>query len=549
MDTHPGQSDAMQYPPPQTAPVGAPGAVSPNPPLSVQSNPTQQVSRVTKRVLPAPTAVDALFALFLLAMGFCFWNWRILFSESDRGVGATLFFCLILVGTVVYLNNKDITQTKYSWLLFALALVASLPFALFGAREIDFALLLFEACLCLFWVAVSCRTLIAEKLNALLVVDLFSQSIVVPFANFGQFFVRGTRGLSNNKTWMQVLIALAGLLIALPLIGTVIFLLMSSDESFSEAILKVMRLFDSRNLGEYIGDIVLAIPLACYVFGAVIGNVFKNHSGIFKRKHLEQSFVKMHALPRAALYSALFVLILVYLLYFVVMSKYHFSALQASLPADYSYSEYARQGFFELCWVAVINLCVLGITWIFAQRVQQERPVLLRVLTAVIAVLTCLLVVVAASKMWLYIQAYGLTPLRVYTSWFMILLLISFIIVLLWHIRPFNIARPLVVTVIALTLALSFTNVHVLIADYNVDIYLSGQTEEMDAEALAQLSDAAVPALDRLHQQAADSEVKQAAALALQQHEARHNTPSGEFKFWDHWYNANLTSLQVWSKS
>jgi hypothetical protein len=512
---------------------------------------------------------DALFALFLVVMGFCFWEWQVIDTgfgawlygtwTAGRGVGTTLFFCLLLAGSCVYLARKNVRQTKASLALLGLAAAASLPFALFGAREIDLPLLVFESCLCLLWLACACKTLIATKLSSLLAFDLLSQTFIIPLANFGQLFVRGAQGLSKKRVGRQVLITLVGLVVSLPLIGLVVFLLVNSDNGFRSLILEIEHLLDGERLVEYGGKFILGIPVACCVFGSVVGNSLRRLPN-FKQEALGQSFVRAHVIARAALYGVLLLLVAIYVSYFLAMTNYLFSALGGSLPAEYTYAEYARQGFFELCWVAVINLCVLATSWVFARRARDEYPVLLRVLTGLIALLTCLLVITAASKMWLYIQTYGLTPLRVYTSWFMLVLLVSFLLLTVWHLRPFNVARPVIVATLALTLLLSYTNVDGLIARYNVDGYLSGKTERIDTQMLARLSNAAVPALCDLREQTDDPTVREEAAEVLSERESlmasrageggtsESNPASGTVKPWKHWYDANLVSYLAWKR-
>jgi hypothetical protein len=155
--------------------------------------------------------------------------------------------------------------------------------------------------------------------------------------------------------------------------------------------------------------------------------------------------------------------------------------------------------------------------------------------------------------MLLYIQTYGLTPLRVYTLWAMALMMLAFFLFIAWHVRPFNAARPVVVLVVVAILALGLADTSGLIAEYNVDRYLAGEADRankpdkpetinlldpseavpipqapelrpegpaladsIDIDFLAELGDPAVPALYRLKESASDPEVVQAAAEAIE---------------------------------
>ena len=49
----------------------------------------------------------------------------------------------------------------------------------------------------------------------------------------------------------------------------------------------------------------------------------------------------------------------VYLLFIGLQARYLFSAFFGILPEAYTYAQYARQGFFELCVIALLNASFL----------------------------------------------------------------------------------------------------------------------------------------------------------------------------------------------
>ena len=103
---------------------------------------------------------------------------------------------------------------------------------------------------------------------------------------------------------------------------------------------------------------------------------------------------------------------LLYTSFISMQAKYLFGAFWGALPEGFSYSEYARQGFFELCRVAAINIVILLAANVMS-RAQAAENCLLRVCNTALSALTLLLLATAAAKMALYIAAYGLTVKRV----------------------------------------------------------------------------------------------------------------------------------------
>jgi hypothetical protein len=91
-----------------------------------------------------------------------------------------------------------------------------------------------------------------------------------------------------------------------------------------------------------------------------------------------------------------------------------------------SYAAYARQGFFQLLACAAIALpLLLGVDWAVGPIHPRRRRAVVLCLALVAAVLAVL--ASAARRMALYVEAYGLTELRVYASAIMIWLAIAFV--------------------------------------------------------------------------------------------------------------------------
>ena len=101
--------------------------------------------------------------------------------------------------------------------------------------------------------------------------------------------------------------------------------------------------------------------------------------------------------------------------------------------------------------------------------------------------------------MIMYIGEYGLTGLRFYTSWFMILLGIVFFVLILHEV--FHGVKTVATLFISFTVMLGvlcFCDPDARIAQYNVESYLSGNIEEIDTCSLSALSEGAAPYIEKL---------------------------------------------------
>ncbi|MDR1954009.1 MAG: DUF4173 domain-containing protein, partial [Clostridiales Family XIII bacterium] len=380
-------------------------------------------------------------------------------------------------------------------------------------------LLLFEFGACLVWVMYSTGTSISQKLSGFILWDFINQFFVVPFKNFTGLFACVKWGIRDRKGSRTFLFVVIGIAVSIPLLAIVISLLISADVAFSRFMERMIELLNLERIGMYILELFGGIPVACYMFGAIYGDTRKRHTRQITIEGASASLARSHRIPQPAVYGPLMVFLIVYFCFFISMGPYLFSAFTGDLPDAFSYADYARRGFFELCAVSAINLGMMAFVYALTKRAEKEYPKLLRTLTSILSLLTTLLIVTAMSKMLLYIGAFGLTRLRVYTLWFMALLLVIFIVLFIWHMKPFNAGKPLLLISVGFILALFLSNTDGIIARYNVTQYENGYLEEVDTDMLMYMSDAVLPSLYDLRDDTDDSSVRKDALRAIYLHD------------------------------
>lgn len=348
------------------------------------------------------------------------------------------------------------------------------------------------------WVYDACGLAGKKPHDRALLSHLFGSIFKVPFRFCVSFFVSlGTSTDKKGKTkrvWMTILLILIGLAIAL-IPTLVIGLLLSYDKQFTDLL---DRIFSFGNIFDFIGDLFLdfffGLPLAMFSFSALFYSRERNEEG---KAETPPSFEGMHCLPELILYASVTPILILYVIFFVSQWSYYVSAFTHVLPAGLTYAEYAREGFFQLCTVCGINAAILALFNLLIKRRDGDRvTVAARIYNALVSLFTLVLIATALSKMILYIQSYGLTPKRVYASWFIIVLAFGFIVVLLRQIIHRLPATAITLAGAFVLFALiAIPNVDATIAQYNVDAYLAGELETVDTETLGDLDISAVPAL------------------------------------------------------
>ncbi|MEV7339129.1 DUF4173 domain-containing protein [Streptomyces sp. NPDC093544] len=169
-----------------------------------------------------------------------------------------------------------------------------------------------------------------------------------------------------------------------------------------------------------------------------------------------------------------------------------------------TYAEYARQGFWQLLLVTLLTLLVIVFALRWAPRDGGRDRKLVRGVLGTLCVLALVVVASAVRRMDMYVEAYGLTRLRV--SVVAVELWLGLVIVLImaagvWGARW--LPRVVAASAAAGVLAFGLASPDGLIAERNVQRYEDTSkdgTGKFDLSYAQGLSADAVPALDKLEE-------------------------------------------------
>ena len=404
------------------------------------------------------------------------------------GLWGGIFWLLTGVLGAVYVRMKKYAVTKLQCLVFFIAELFCLTPLLCTNGFINTLAAVFTFLL-LLYLGVSLSG--AELFGEHFVADLIEGVCVRPFLNYTDGPAAAKRFVKNPKSVKTAGYVMLGLLCSLPLSILVLYLLMWSDTMFAdkmEALYDMLPSFEFR----YIWELILAIPVWMYLFGGLAAIQTKWTKPCVDMR-------KGRVLPAIIGYTTVTPICIFYVLYIGVQLNYFTAAFGGTLPGEYSYSSYARKGFFELCVIAIINLCVITVMHLFLKRKEDGRAsVAMKVYCTVLSGVTILMIVSALSKMVLYIREMGMTPLRIYTSWFMLVLAILFALIIAAQYTKLRFCRAAFAGFTILFAVLCFSNVDGMIAKYNVNAYQTGKLARVDFEVLERLGDAALIHVEQL---------------------------------------------------
>lgn len=301
-------------------------------------------------------------------------------------------------------------------------------------------------------------------------------------------FLRKMKFFRNEK----VRHVLLGVLIAIPLLIVVFALLTSADMIFSSWTETAMDyIFFSSN--PYLACLLtIVIYVVAYGIMAAASRMMAPKQAGAQTAIVQGVAGELQEKKGNNALTAITVtllLTLVYLLFCGIQLYFLFGGGKVSLPDGFTYAEYARQGFFQLLAVTILNVVIL----MFCRKAAGES-IVLRVVLTVFSVCTYVMIASAAMRMLLYVDAYSLSFLRILVLWFLALntLLVTGIILAIYR-AGFPLFRYFVAVSAVCYIVLAYANVDYIIASYNTKS--QEKMEKIDIDYLTTLSSDAAPVL------------------------------------------------------
>lgn len=240
--------------------------------------------------------------------------------------------------------------------------------------------------------------------NMFLVFKLFPKNL---FKNL-KFIKIDTKKDKNDK----VINIIFGTIIGVFISGLILVLLTSADAYFDKFLSSIVTNINVNfNLWYVIKGIIYFVIL--FVIGI---NLFKN-----KEIALKES--KMSRVNKTVVTTMLFIVNFVFVLFLISeISKLCGNFLK--VPKGYIYSSYAREGFFQLLFVTLINFGIILYLIYKTNLVKEDKKVKCLVLSLI--AFSIFLIFNSYYRMFLYIGRFGFTNLRLQVILFLFMEIILF---------------------------------------------------------------------------------------------------------------------------
>ncbi len=378
-----------------------------------------------------------------------------------RGLSRTTLFGLIVVGLSAvglgWYSSPDLAVAN------VIALVGGLGVATLGVRS-------FRVAVASVW-------------------DLSGRMVGEAFRSLGEglavLSLVPWKGLLQSRVAQKNTAVLRGALIATPLVLLFGALFSRADAVFSQTVTDAFSI-DVSGVGEWLWLSVVFSVVGLGLVGAFSSPLVRKPPLVGPLKEVKVGMTELTVV--------LCSLCGLFGLFVAIQFQYFFGGSAAVVQTTgLTFAEYARKGFFELVWVAGLALPLLVGAHAVSPSGSRRDVVVFRFLATVLSGLLFVVMASAMVRMQLYVESYGLTPLRVSVSAFMLWLVLVFcwFLASLYRGAMDRFAAGALVAGFGVIAALNFATPDKITAQYNVSRF--GATADLDAAHLADLGAETVP--------------------------------------------------------
>ena len=329
------------------------------------------------------------------------------------------FFMVLVSSTILVMKNDDINKKAFYLLIPIILIIFSNLILILLKGTLDENNEILNIIVLPILISIYLFSLINKNYK----IDLVN--IPLMFKIFPRYLFRNLKFLkiktSREKT-NKILNAVFGIIVGIVFSIVILLLLMSADDYFNKFVSKA---FISINLD--FSKIMQFVIFFIIIFSIGV-NLIRNRYIVMKEN-------KIRKIDHTIIISMLSVINLVFVLFLISeISKLCGNFLQ--IPKGYIYSSYAREGFFQLLFVTIINFSII-LYLIYKTNVIKENKVI-RNLVLILIAFSVLLIFNSYYRMFLYIGKFGFTNLRLQVILFLLMELILFGIIIKKIINKIN---------------------------------------------------------------------------------------------------------------
>ena len=409
------------------------------------------------------TKTDGIFAILYMALGFTFIRFFLYYDwGTNFGFALPLYTISYITVVIFYAKAKsvDIPNECLVW-IGVMACVALL------FKIENFFQMVIQIGLAAYFTAVT-GGLYGGGTSSYIYADLLHIAFSAPFTHFFSIFpaLFGLFKRDKKKEKINIHPAVWGGLMSVAALWVIVPLLIKADSNFLSGTTEFIdHLFAGMDLFSVVVNVVLSVPVACYLYSLAYCSI-NNTGKIFTKEELDFHRKRIRISPAVTLKVFMLVICTVYILFIALQGEYLLGAFTGKLYSGYTYAEYARTGFFELCKVSIINLSLLAICNLLIKEDEKHN---IRKPMVLLCMLSLLLLSTATAKMVMYISVYGLTVKRIISTVFLLWLVCVFVMCIVRLYKEYNLIKTALFTGVVMFCILFSFDMGKLSYDFNTE--------------------------------------------------------------------------------
>jgi len=425
------------------------------------------------------------------------WN-VILFYGKDFGLSVIIFIIPLCLFIYKFLKNNNKINNKKGLLFLIPIILLSLCYLFFNNEVFNF--LNIPVIFVLFLLMYVYTIHPTYNFNVLLN-DIFSL-VFSPFNYIGRLY-----RITTYKIHLKIKLSskskriIKTSLIVIPISLIIIALLSSADmvfgsifDNFFDKIGDLIeKIFFDNFISKIIYFVVVFFAIGCscmyLLFDYKNTQIYSNNN-----KDKDQLIIK----------TLVTVLNIIYIIFDYIQIK---SLLLHNVSSNINYAEYARNGFFELMIVSIINLVIIFISKLFENKKQNTDNNYVKIMNTIMIFLTTIIIFSSFVRMHMYELAFGYTTLRVLVFATLITESILLIPTVMYIFNSkFNIIKSYMIILLISYTIINYMNIDYMVARNNVNRYYV--TNKIDLDYLKNFSYDNVSVLIELFDKTEDENIK-----------------------------------------
>lgn len=414
----------------------------------------------------------------------------ILFYGQDLGVSVLLFAIVSVFLLIAFLKKHNrIKNSNALYLSFPILLLSSTYFifnnTFFSVLNVIvipilLGIMVVWACTNTFQL----RELLGKSINLV----IGSLEFIPGACNLIKNAIKPKSGEEKEAKHKKAKMIGLGILCSIPLLFIILGLLVAADGVFANLFDKVFHqiafIFTSEFIANLLGRMVVIGLVFVYIV-CIIYNIYSKNSA-FHREYKTKEIWKIHIDP-IIVNTILTIINIVYLIFTGIQCIYLYSYLfsDTALSTTLNLAEYARQGFFQLMFITVINFAIILLTN-ENQKKEEVKNGYTKWMNVLMCVFTIVISVSAFMRMHLYESEYGYTFLRLMVYVILITEMIAILPTIYYIIKgKINLLKWYFIIGITMYVVVNFANIDDMIAKNNIDrAQKMDSTRELDVSYL-----------------------------------------------------------------